>query len=419
MFDREREEPTEAKETPEADAASGAGTGAGPESGAATLTGRNTAEWRREVPGPVILKVDQETAGPVAVTGWDKSEVHAVAVKLGPGGRRGEALRDEEVTFSVDGDVVELRALRPDRWFSWALDEERIALTVSVPRRSEVEVDAGSGRVETRETLGPVSVDAGSGSVSVLRAAGKVGVDVGSGTVSVKEVQGDVTIDVGSGAVSVERVAGNVDIDGSSGSVEVKDVEGDLHLDTGSGSARLARIQGNVSADTGSGSVRLAAIRGERLSLDTGSGSIDAEFDVLPGGRYQFDSGSGRVTLYVPGSASFRLSADTGSGPIDCSLPGLTAKGVRGSFAGVVGDGAATIEVDTSSGPLTIRQRAAEGDAWSPGAATGASARGSDMVASVSSLREDNRRAVLKMVEEGKLTAEQGQALLRELGERE
>ncbi len=381
--------------------------------------GTEITRWAQAFAGPVDLDIDQATPGPVFVTGTAAAEVQVRAVKslrgLGLGAAEaGRLFAEAEIEVTVEGDRVRIRTEHPRRWSFWGGDRVGIALEVKVPTGSSVRLDIGSGRTEVRGTDGPVSIDSGSGSVLVSRAT-RVDIDAGSGSVTVEEARGDVKIESGSGPVSVERVHGRVDVDGGSGPMGLREVEGNVILGTGSGSVTLDRVIGDVSVDTGSGSVSLSATSARNITVDTGSGGIEADIDIHPSGRYSFEAGSGRIDLIVPENASFTLSADTGSGSVSCSVPLAISHSGRGSLEGVLGDGSASISAETSSGGFAIRTRGGSGAAEAgPVVAAFRHADQHDAwAASISSkIRAENRANVLKMIEEGRLSAEQGRDLL-------
>ncbi len=380
--------------------------------------GTEVAEYLRPCGGPVSLVVDQNSSGPVTVSGWEKGETRVLATRRVrghfPPGRDDkvrDVLSEGELFIEARGEEIVVETRQDRHWGFWDSERVVIALEAWVPRSSSVDIDSGSGKIEVRDTKGSVRVDSGSGGVLVVRAVGGVDLDLGSGSVTVEEVQGGVKVDVGSGSVSVSRVKGPVEVDGSSGSVSLIEVEGSIQVDTASGSVRMGRVIGDVSVDTGSGSVRLDTLRGKCVNVDTGSGAIEAGFDVLPNGRYSFDAGSGRITLTVPEDASFSLEAESGSGRIDCSLPLVVSHAGRGSLTGVMGDGSARIAADASSGGIIIRGRAGSGAGEVPSSQPGLAA-GAEVRAAVTQLKAENRAAILKMLQEGKLTAAQGEALL-------
>lgn len=94
-------------------------------------------------------------------------------------------------------------------------------------------------------------------------------------------------------------------------------------MDSVSGNAELEGIFDSVDANTASGSVTLT------------SSSLPREIDA--------DTVSGDVTLTLPKDSAFRYEFDTISGRLKSSLPDA----VSGSDA--------TVEIDTTSGGLTLQ----------------------------------------------------------------
>ncbi|HCJ10131.1 MAG TPA: hypothetical protein DHW14_03055 [Clostridiales bacterium] len=369
------------------------------------MKGEAVVEWRREFEGPVELTVDQRVPGAVTVVGSDGNEVEVRALKALKGARAPAAARRllESTGVRVEGDrdrvLIETDA--PRSWFGMSSSRVRVDLDIKVPKGSRVSVDSGSGPVRVEDTRGPVRVDTGSGGVLVTGTNGTVDVDSGSGSVTVEDAKGALRIDLGSGAVSVRGVRGSVEADGSSGPVRVADVVGQVTVDTGAGPVEVDRVIGDIFVDTGSGSVRITGAKGRQISVDTGSGSIEADFDVHPSGRYTFDTGSGRISLTVPDTASFTLEVETGVGGVDCSLPLEVSHLSRTRLEGTLGDGRALIRADTSSGRVTVRGRPG-----TPGFGRRVPEGG---------VSREHRDLILKMVEEGRITADQGNELLEAL----
>ena len=210
-------------------------------------------------------------------------------------------------------------------------------LVVEVPAGRSTEIYLAVGRVEARGLDGDVRLDTGSGNVSAIDITGSVEVDTGSGRVEVSDIRGDVLVDTGSGRIDGARLSGDeVELDTGSGGIVVDGVE-----------PRMLRV------DTGSGSVRVSGARGAEIEVDTGSGSVEVE--VVSGiERLLVDTGSGGVTLRIPRSFGAEIEVETGSGQIDVELPMEVRTARRDVLRGRIGDGSATITVDTGSGSIRI-----------------------------------------------------------------
>ena len=145
--------------------------------------------------------------------------------------------------------------------------------------------------------------------------------------------------------------ADEIEISTASGDVDVAQSGkcGELEIDSASGkvSARLDRVD-ELSIDTASGSVEVSADTIGEAGIETSSGgarlTVYSAFDEL-----EIDSASGRVSLLLPEAQGFTALVDTASGRLESDLA-LAFKGGRY----VYGSGSARLEIDTSSGDITI-----------------------------------------------------------------
>ncbi len=160
-------------------------------------------------------------------------------------------------------------------------------------------VDSGSGSVTVSDvTTEQMNIDSGSGKVTLTGInAEKTGLNTGSGGIFAEDAMlGNLRLDSGSGSVTMKNVtARSADVDSGSGSVVVEGtLTGRCEFETGSGSLTL-RLDGReedylVKAECGSGTFRINGkkrddgsygtdIEGE-LSIDSGSGSVNVEFNT-------------------------------------------------------------------------------------------------------------------------------------------
>jgi DUF4097 and DUF4098 domain-containing protein YvlB len=105
--------------------------------------------------------------------------------------------------------------------------------------------------------------------------------------------------------------------------------------------------------ETGSGGIQLERVSSPRVTLDTGSGSVDVELlerveDLL------VDTGSGTITIYLPADVGAEIEAETGSGGIDVEIPVQIRSVRRDHLSGRIGDGRGRISIDTGSGSIRL-----------------------------------------------------------------
>lgn len=176
---------------------------------------------------------------------------------------------------------------------------------------------------------------------------------IGAASIDVAGLDAEsIVIDAGSGSIRV-RDAAEVLLSAGSGSIDVEAEHGSL--ETGSGSIRAA-FTGPLGARAGSGSIEGSF--GGHAEAETGSGSIELELLTELDGDVRLSAGSGSVTLVVPPGAGMRLALNAGSGSVTVRAGDVSFRGE--SWSGEIGDGAHTVRIETGSGSITVRERAAD-----------------------------------------------------------
>ena len=232
--------------------------------------------------------------------------------------------------------------------------------------RDQVEV-SGSGRglevwadVVLRVPRGAsAEVRIGFGAITANAVEGDLVLDTSAGPVTARGIKGSLVADTGSGSVTVSDVEGNLTIDTGSGMVGMSDCRGEkIGVDTGSGMVEASRITARVlSVDTGSGMVQARAVSAEEVTIDTGSGGIELALDRMGGGEFQLDTGSGAIELTLPPEASAQIEASSGSGGVVANVSGAKRyESDEGELSLTLGDGDASVVLDTGSGSITVTQ---------------------------------------------------------------
>ena len=199
----------------------------------------------------------------------------------------------------------------------------------------------------------------GHGEASVSRVDADLTLDGASMPIRAEQLRGAFHADIGSGGVDVLGCEGSVGVDTGSGRVHLRDVRtrGDIVVDTGSGEVSGESLTAaSVAIDTGSGAIALESVQAKSVTLDTGSGSIDLDLgeDVS---MLVVESGSGDVTVSFPRGVGAQLSVETGSGGIHSDLALEAQVRKHDALVGRIGDGHGTIEIETGSGTVTLRER--------------------------------------------------------------
>jgi DUF4097 and DUF4098 domain-containing protein YvlB len=233
--------------------------------------------------------------------------------------------------FSQEGDLIHIGAS------GWSRVEFSADYAVTVPPDTEMRGISGSGNLEVDGIAGPANFTVGSGNI---RATG---------------IQNDTHAIVGSGNVTFTDAQGRIEATAGSGEVVVRGAKGDVRARTGSGEITIEQPGGNVEAQAGSGNIQVRNATAD-LRLHSGSGEINVDGNPASASYWDLRASSGDVTLHVPSSASFRFYAHSSSGDINVSAPSVSegSSSGRHEFQGRIGDGKARVEVETSSGSISL-----------------------------------------------------------------
>jgi DUF4097 and DUF4098 domain-containing protein YvlB len=212
-----------------------------------------------------------------------------------------------------------------------------IDYTIVLPADSEIHITTGSGDVEVTGVKGPANFATGSGAISASNIAGDVHATAGSGDIKLSNIQGEVQAAVGSGDLTLE------------------DVHGLARLHTGSGDLGITNPGDAVEINTVSGNINIKGASPD-IRVRTSSGDVNVEGNPGASNYWDFNTSSGEVVLQVPPTASFRLYARSSSGDIDAAIP-IVMEGTAGKheLRARIGDGKARVEVETSSGDISLK----------------------------------------------------------------
>jgi DUF4097 and DUF4098 domain-containing protein YvlB len=286
------------------------------------------------VSGPLNLELSNGS-GDARITRGGTGQVHIhgeIRVRSVLGGSIQSRLADVASNPPVqqDGNLIrvgdEARSLR----------NVQINYTIVVPAETELRGRTGSGDIAVRDIRGPVDMTAGSGDLTAAR------------------IDSDVKATCGSGSIRMDGIHGDAQATAGSGDINLLSVQGEVRTQTGSGGVRIDKPSGSVTAGTGSGDISVTGASAD-LQLRTGSGDLQVEGNPAAKSYWELHTSSGEIGLRVPSSASFRLVARSSSGHIQTTIPIVIEEQTsKHELRARVGDGGARVEVETSSGEITL-----------------------------------------------------------------
>ena len=235
------------------------------------------------------------------VTGADNT-VKVDVVKRGGGISQAEAqddLKNVEVTMTLDGDTIRVTAKRADQ-------------------RVDIGNSGASAKLRVPE-----------GTILNLRSS--------NGTISSSGPVGDVKAETSNGPIDVRGSNGQLDLNTSNGPITTNGGSGAIDVETSNGTIDVTADNALVTARTSNGPIRF-------------NGS-------LAQGHSEMRTSNGNLVVTLPAGAQFIIDASTSNGKISSDFAVTAQNFSDDHLSGTVGnDPGTTLDVQTSNGPIEIRQ---------------------------------------------------------------
>lgn len=209
--------------------------------------------------------------GSVTVQSWDRNEIRVEAEKTvdGSGEAAKTALKELRIDVREEGDSLRIRTIHPKDndggFFSWLAGnhvDANVRYTVTVPRRTNLDLETVNGRIEAREIDGVMELETTNGKIEVARCAGRVSAETTNGGIVAQlnaTSPGRMELETTNGSVEIQLPAGfraNLDARTTNGSIK-----SDFPI----------TIQGTMDRNRLSGSLNGG---GEELRIRTTNGSV-------------------------------------------------------------------------------------------------------------------------------------------------
>lgn len=258
---------------------------------------------RRPLKPDAQLNIDN-LSGLVEIEAWDKPELL--------------------LTGTLSGDAKELQITGSDSALRIVVKFPKVVrnpdpstLTLKVPAGIDLDVEGVSADIRARGLTGPIKVDTVSGDVAL---------DVKSRKVSAGTVSGDIRLNAPAEEIRIGSVSGDVSVRGVRGEVRGENVSGDLRIE-----ARAVR----------------------ELDVETVSGDLELDLELLPEAEVDVETLSGQVALTLPALPEGAIEIDSFSGELESDWP-LKARG--GEFR-QDGSGKGSLSLSTFSGDVILKKR--------------------------------------------------------------
>ena len=168
-----------------------------------------------------------------------------------------------------------------------------------------------------------------------------------------------VTLNLATANAVVTGMSGRVSIKTASGDVTLDGVTGSIDANTGTGTIEAHGLGGSMRFNSVSGDLALARGIVDRLSAQTVSGRVTTDVELRDSADVQIRTVSGEVTVRLPESASAKVTLTSVAGRIEAGFHelGRDDRPVAKSLTGTLGGGAASLNVNSVSGAITLLSR--------------------------------------------------------------
>lgn len=168
-----------------------------------------------------------------------------------------------------------------------------------------------------------------------------------------------VTLNLVTANALVTGLSGRVSVKTGSGDVTLDGVTGTIDANTATGAIEAQGLGGSMSFNSVSGDLAVARGVVERLFAQSVSGRITTDVDLEAAAGVQIRTVSGEVTMRLPKSTSAKVMLASVGGRIDAAFDGLGREDrpVGNSVTGTLGGGAASLNVNSVSGAITLLSR--------------------------------------------------------------
>ena len=255
----------------------------------------------------------ESTGGDLSVIGWDGSDL------------------------LIKGDEDEFRLEQTSEAVSVFSSED---LSLRVPRTASLMFKMIGGDASIRGVMGGCEIKEGSGDISI-RDVGPLSIDSIHGELSLSRVKGNVFVNRIHGDASMRDVEGDVTIETLSEDLSLRGVKGDLRVKNLGGDASIHGVDGNVMLDSVSNDLALRGTRGN-IKVNVGE-DVVVYLEPKADGEYTIDAGDD-ILIVLPKTAS--ASLDIRGDEIFMDWPGFENDETATERVVTLGEGGAKITLN-------------------------------------------------------------------------
>lgn len=177
--------------------------------------------------------------------------------------------------------------------------------------------------------------------------------------------------------VGIKNAGGDISLRNITDGINATTYRGDLTVEQSSGAMNLENTSGNIlafdaspseigdifRAKTTSGSISVQKIAHRQIEVNSISGTVAYNGEILNGGSYRFGTSNGSIKLSLPETTSCLVEASYGFGAFWSDIPyklateNITPGPVKSIVATLGKGGEATLRLTTNNGSISIKKQ--------------------------------------------------------------
>ncbi|NJN18703.1 MAG: DUF4097 domain-containing protein [Oscillochloris sp.] len=277
----------------------------------------------------------------IRLIGWSGEAVQLTGTRYGYGwnaGAAGDALEAIDVVVKQDGDQLLIEVQREPGLQMFAGRSPYAVLELSVPAGVAVSASTVNGEISGENVRGDLQLESINGEIEV---------DGIIGNVSLNTTNGDVELSALRGALTSETISGDLSASGDIRGAQIATVNGTVELQGASGTIEINSINGDIV---------LEDLHDAVLNIESTNGDIVLEGSLARTGESGVSNISGDIEAELSAPDGITFAASTVSGELQSDLELRERNEGRRALSGVIGEGAATLRLNTTSGDISLAE---------------------------------------------------------------
>ena len=256
-----------------------------------------------------------------------------------------------ELTVAMDGNTLEAKAKRKDRYEDNWRHGVSVSFEIYVPEAVASDLQTSGGNIHLSDLTGTEKFSTSGGNLHLTNLSGKITGETSGGNVHIADSKNEIDLRTSSGNMHATHCEGNITLTTSGGNMDLSDVKGTIHATTSGGHIDGNTIGGELKTSTSGGNIHLDNMTCS-LNASTSGGSIDVTMKAM--GKYlELGNSGGNIHLTLPSGQGYNLAISGDKIHTD-KLNNFSGTMDNHNLDGTLNGGGVPVRVSNNSGHVTL-----------------------------------------------------------------